>query len=325
MDTQGLHPVFCFRKKLSKPTETLILRSIEVSPKYEMIEKTLKKRHNELMKKEEQIKYLKEFVSHADKWFSLNNISNLNSSQMEKAYKKNKNSLSIKWGVVEEILKSLDINYKGEIFDRQSKRTKNGNFFIDGFIGIDYYPVQISNLEKLKTICLGAIEKLKTGFLVRANILPDLSLLLSILNSTPDVIGKWKHRRQGKDTVEIKDEYDIQDFLYAMLRGAFPTLQYENPTKKTGLTSNIADFTIEDLGLFLEVKYIANQQGAKRAQKECKEDIISYGKQDTCNKIIFFIYDPNKCIANQYAFSVGLGDKFSDGQKNVEIITKIIN
>ena len=53
--------------------------------------------------------------------------------------------------------------------------------------------------------------------------------------------------------------------------------------------------------------------------------MIDYSKDPICNKIIFFIYDPNKRIDNKYAFEDGLGNKCDVDDKSVEIITIIKN
>ncbi len=272
------------------------------------------------MKKEEQIKSLKDFSKLIHDWFE-----SIRNSDNEKQIKEIETAMSIKWGVVKEIFKLLNINHGGDLTGNNNFKGLEGDFFIEGFVGMDMHPYRVRNLRIIESLTLAALGKVRTDIIVSANILPDIHLVINILDRFPDIVSRWKYRRKNKENFEIVDEYDIQDIVYTMLKGSFPTLQYENPNQKSGITSSISDFTIDELRLFIETKYINDKEDGKRIQEECKKDLVSYSKQESCNTIIFFIYDPNHCIDNRDAFRESLGNKFSDGKNSVEITTIIIN
>jgi hypothetical protein len=262
---------------------------------------------------------LKKFKTTIEEWFELQRQSK-NDERDEK-----EKELAASWGVVSEILKGLDYKVEVEITNERGTKIGVGDMFTDGFFSTWDGMDRIKNIQKIQSSVLGAIEKLQIGEIVRENVLPSLNTVLNILNSFPDIVSRFKFRRKGKSALEISDEYDVQDFIYVMLKGVFPTLQYEDQVSKVGPSSSRADFTISDLGLFIEVKYISKKGKEKIIHNECLTDIQKYGKQDSCQKIIFFIYNAEKCIDNQYAFKTGIGITHSLDGKEIEIITLIFN
>ncbi len=275
------------------------------------------------MNKEQKVEYLKKFEALITEWFALRN----NGRNWEEMHAKIIEMARL-WGNVSEILKGLD--YKVEIEITDSNRGKNikpqiGDLFHNGIFSSTHTGDQYTHMSTLYSYVLGAIEKVNTGVIVRENVLPNLNLVISILNTFPDVVSRLKYRRKGKTPLEIADEYDVQDILYVMLKGAFSTLQYEDPTPKDGLTSARADFVIGDLNTYIETKYISEKGKEKDIQDECMLDIQKYGTQDNCYKIVFFIYDPHKCVDNQFSFKTALERNRSIEGKEIEVITLIIN
>lgn len=275
------------------------------------------------MNKEQKIEYLKKFETLIADWFTLGQKGNNWEGMQAKVIE-----MARLWGNVSEILKGLD--YKIEIEITDSNRGKNikpqiGDIFHNGVFSSTHTGDQYTHMSTLYSYILGAIEKVNTGIIVRENVLPNLNLVISILNTFPDVVSRLKYRRKGKVAVEIIDEYDIQDILYVMLKGAFSTLQYEDPTPKDGLTSSRSDFVISDLNTYIEAKYISEKGKEKEIQDECTLDISKYGIQENCYKIIFFVYDPHKCVDNQFAFKAALERNRTIENKEIEVITLIIN
>lgn len=272
------------------------------------------------MNREDQLKNLDQFISLVDQWFDFRHR-----GQYDKRDKATQELESI-WGITEEILKQTGISYNGELHDHRIKGMKNpvGDYFIDGFIAGNDDSYKISSILKLKALANSARAKIKLNTPLIANTLPSVNQVINILGRLPDVISRLKHRRKGKEPFLISDEYDMQDILYVMLKGPFPTLQYEDPNKKVGTTSSTIDFTISELGLYIEAKFIDSKGKEKEVQKQCREDIISYGGQQDCNKVIFVVLDIANSIDNEYAFKQGLEGKFTIKDREVEVLTLVI-
>ena len=267
------------------------------------------------MNKEQKIEYLKKFEALVSKWFdSRGHVEILEMAKL--------------WGVVSEILKGLDYKIEIEISDDgrgKNIKLKTGDLFHIGVFSPLDTRVQLTHMLILQSYILGAIEKVDKGVIVRENVLPNLNLVISVLKTFPDVVSRLKYRRKNKVPLDVNDEYDVQDILYAMLKGPFSTLQYEDSMPKDGITSARADFVIHDLNTYIEAKYISKKGREKGIQDECMLDIRKYGIQEDCYKMIFFIYDPNKCIDNQFAFRASLEkDRVIKG-KEIEVIILIVN
>ncbi|GEM_PF-4421347 len=275
------------------------------------------------MDRGQKIKYLKKFESVISDWNELRQKGDPGDLMRKKVLE-----MAKLWGVVAEILKGLDYKIEVEITDDGRGRNikpKTGDIFHNGIFSSLDTRIELENMLSLHSYVLSAIEKINKGIVVRENVLPNLNLLIGILSVFPDAVSRMKYRRKGKSTFEINDEYDVQDILYLMLKGAFSTLQYEDPTSKDGPSSTRADFVIRDLNTYIEAKYISTKGREKEIHDECMLDIQKYGSQPDCFKIVFFIYDPNKCIDNQFSFRASLEKNRSVEGKEIEVITLILN
>src|SRR5207249_6585047 len=93
----------------------------------------------------------------------------------------------------------------------------------------------------------------RTGTVTTKN--ADIELAEVVCSRFKRAAGSLLTRRAGKSAFEIKDEYDGQDLLHAMLRCYFKYPVRENPLPKiAGSASTRADLCIDELGLIVEVK-----------------------------------------------------------------------
>ena len=275
------------------------------------------------MNREEKIEWLKNLLQLTEEWEEERKKSGR--YEVEHAIEK---KIASSWGVASEILSGYGFRLEIELSD--SSRGKNlkplmGDIFYQGVFAGSRTSERVENMLTIQSYLLGAIQKIQQGVVGRDNVLPDINLLTGILKTFPDVVSRLTHRRKDKMTFGIDDEYDVQDVLYVMMKGAFSTLQYEDPTQKIGINSARPDFAIHDLNTYIEVKFIGKKGQEKDIQDECSLDIQKYGALEDCSKIIFFIYDPKKCIDNSYAFKVELEKARTVEGREIEVITLILN
>lgn len=57
-----------------------------------------------------------------------------------------------------------------------------------------------------------------------------LSLVLNILNRFPTFVRQLKRRYNGRAPLEVNDEYDVQDLIYALLTLHFNDIRAEEYT-----------------------------------------------------------------------------------------------
>ncbi|MFD2100644.1 hypothetical protein [Flagellimonas iocasae] len=123
--------------------------------------------------------------------------------------------------------------------------------------------------------------------------LTALEMVNQVIKNFPEAIKKIKHRRKGKNNFEFKDEYDVQDILYVMLKPLFPMLKEEDPIPKVGASSTRIDLILREKGVLIEVKMIKeNDTDEAKFIKQLKEDIQSYHICQWMKTLICFVYDP---------------------------------
>lgn len=91
-----------------------------------------------------------------------------------------------------------------------------------------------------------------------------LELIKLIIGNFPEAIKEIKSRRKGKDVFQFKDEYDVQDILYVMLKPVFPKMKAEDPIPKVGATSTKINLILLQEKILIEVKMIKERETRMR-------------------------------------------------------------
>lgn len=162
-----------------------------------------------------------------------------------------------------------------------------------------------SSRRELETIELIVLSELQSYFskqAIQKTIYKNLSgkdLILEILENFENSVKKitevsfrYGKDKQNRNLIAIKDEYDVQDLLYVILKAVFPGMKYEDDTSNYGGSAKRLDFYLKEDGVIIEVKQI-NTADDKKYTKQMKEDLQSYHVVNVLKDIIFFIYAPN--------------------------------
>jgi hypothetical protein len=122
----------------------------------------------------------------------------------------------------------------------------------------------------------------------------------AILSRFQDGMRRWRwDSEQVKHPIQwvIREEREIQDIIWIMLKPVFPDLVDEDTLPKLGHSSYKADFGIPSLGLLIEVKMARKAEDFKGIEKEIMEDSRGYLTQtDRYNRILVFIYDDSASV-----------------------------
>ena len=147
----------------------------------------------------------------------------------------------------------------------------------------------------------------RTGTVTTKN--ADIELAEVVCSRFKRAAGSLLTRRAGKSAFEIKDEYDGQDLLHAMLRCYFKYPVRENPLSKiAGSASTRADLCIDELGLIVELKFAKSPRDQRRIEQEISEDLVFYTAWEPL-KYLFFVVINSADLEN-----AELLDKFSKPQ-----------
>ena len=139
-----------------------------------------------------------------------------------------------------------------------------------------------------------------------------IELIEHILTKFHIVAQQIKSRHEKRPTLEISDEYDVQDLLHALLLIHFEDVRTEEWTPSYAGGSSRMDFLLKNESIVIEVKKSRNGLGPKELGDQLIIDIDRYRKHPSCKVLFCFIYDPEHRIMNPQGIESDLTRKDSD-------------
>ncbi|MBI2471212.1 MAG: hypothetical protein HYV59_08230 [Planctomycetes bacterium] len=130
------------------------------------------------------------------------------------------------------------------------------------------------------------------------------------------------HRYKDRATLEIKDEYDVQDLFHALLRIWFDDMRKEEWTPSYAGGSARVDFLLKQERLVVEVKKARHGLGAKELGEELIVDIARYKVHPDCAILLCLIYDPDALIRNPKGLETDLSKTHESLPVEVLIVPK---
>ena len=124
------------------------------------------------------------------------------------------------------------------------------------------------------------------------------SLLEGLFSRFHQVARQLRERHDSRETLHVKDEYDVQDLLHALLKLYFDDVRPEEWTPSYAGSSSRMDFLLKNEGVVVEVKKTRENLGAKEIGKQLIDDIAHYKEHSDCRVLASFIYDPEGLIGN---------------------------
>lgn len=193
----------------------------------------------------------------------------------------------------------------------------------NGFSEISYFPCSLnmdSNAEDYIKDCKQGLETAK-GIL--NNYLSELSEddpnkydtsdsekdLERIFTRFRKVAVRLARRYDGRATLRITDEYDVQDLLHSLLSLYYDDIRPEEWTPSYAGSSVRIDFVIPEIKTVIEVKKTRDSMTDKKLSEELIIDIEKYQKHPDCEKIYCFVYDPDTILRNPAAIKKDLEEK----------------
>ena len=110
-----------------------------------------------------------------------------------------------------------------------------------------------------------------------------------------------ERRHGGRDPVSIRDEYDVQDLLHAVLLLHFDDVRAEEVTPSYAGTSSRVDFFLPDARLVVEVKMTRQSLGQRQVADQLIEDAARYAAMPQVDTLVCLVYDPRRFCRNPVA------------------------
>ncbi len=127
-----------------------------------------------------------------------------------------------------------------------------------------------------------------------------------------DISVPGKKEKQPRPTVEMKDEYDVQDALFAILRLFFDDVRDEVWTPTYADNQNRIDFVLPDFEIAIEVKHTGQSLTQRKIADQLIIDKEYYRQFTSCKNLVCFVYDPDLRLKNPVSIENDLSAEDDD-------------
>lgn len=138
----------------------------------------------------------------------------------------------------------------------------------------------------------------------------------------PLIVRQLRVRRENRPTIDVEDEYDVQDLLLSLLFLFFDDIRPEECTPSYAGKSTRMDFLLKDESVVIEVKMTRKGLGAKEVGEQLIVDIAHYKEYPNCNALVCLVYDPDNRINNPRGLEKDLSKKSDRLDVRVLIVPK---
>jgi hypothetical protein len=145
-------------------------------------------------------------------------------------------------------------------------------------------------------------------------------LLYNLFKKFHTVVKQLRIRYKERKTIDVEDEYDVQDLLHCLLRLYFDDIRTEEWTPSYAGGSSRMDFLLKNEQIVIEIKKTRKGLNDKELGKQLIEDKAKYRSHPDCKKLICFTYDPDGRIVNPAGIQNDLNSK--EDNLEVEVIIK---
>lgn len=125
-----------------------------------------------------------------------------------------------------------------------------------------------------------------------------IEVLLHIGERFHLVAKQLRNRREGRPTLDVNDEYDVQDLFHALLRIPFDDVRPEEWTPSYAGGASRMDFLLPEIEAVVEIKKSRSGLGARELGEQLIIDIAKYKQHPSCRTLFCFVYDPDGRITN---------------------------
>jgi hypothetical protein len=147
-----------------------------------------------------------------------------------------------------------------------------------------------------------------------------LARIEKLCNSFHRFANQLRHRYSDRPTLEIEDEYDVQDLIHALLRLEFDDIRAEEWTPSYAGGSSRTDFLLKQEKVVIEIKKTRKGLNDKELGVQLITDIEKYQAHPDCKSLMCFVYDPEGRIGNPQGIIKDLEGRSNGKSINLKII-----
>ena len=196
----------------------------------------------------------------------------------------------------------------------------------DEFVGMGGYDVDISTKRYLRTL---------KSIYDRIDLFPGTVTAESLRVATPPmesidrlaarfhrVVRLLQQRHDGRATINVCDEYDVQDLIHSLRSLYFDDIRPEEWTPSYAGSSSRMDFLLKLENIVIELKMTRERLSNKELVDQLAIDMFRYSAHPDCKTLICFVYDPEERVKNPRGFERDLSRETGHPCVKVYVVQK---
>lgn len=149
----------------------------------------------------------------------------------------------------------------------------------------------------------------------------SIDLILNLFNRFHLISRQLRKRHDSRETLDIDDEYDVQDLMHSLLCIYFDDIRPEEWTPSYAGGCSRQDFLLKDEQIVIEIKKTRKGLQDKQIGDQLIIDIERYKTHPNCKNLLCFVYDPEEKISNPKGLEKDLTKK-ENGLNVITVITQ---
>lgn len=121
-------------------------------------------------------------------------------------------------------------------------------------------------------------------------------LIENLCNKFHLIVRQIRQRHDSRPTLDVNDEYDVQDLFHTLLKIYFDDIRDEEWTPSYAGSCSRVDFLLKKEQIVVEVKKTRTNLKDKELGEQLIVDIEKYKTHPDCKKLVCFVYDPEGYI-----------------------------
>lgn len=130
-----------------------------------------------------------------------------------------------------------------------------------------------------------------------------------ICTRLPLLIRQLRQRHGGRETLDVNDEYDLQDLVHSILRLYFDDIRPEEYVPSYAGRASRMDFLLKNESCAIETKMTRKGLESRQVGEQLIVDFERYREHPRCKKLYCLVYDPEHRIDNPRGLESDLSGK----------------
>lgn len=166
------------------------------------------------------------------------------------------------------------------------------------------------------------LELIEEESSVSSTIAPEFNDIIRLAERLDIVVRQIRERHDDRETLDVKDEYDLQDLLHALLKIFFDDVRPEEWTPSYAGGASRIDFFLAEMQTLVELKLARQSLSTKQLGEQLIVDIEKYKRHPGCRTLVCIVYDPDGRISNPRGVENDLNNEPRDIVVRVMIVPK---